>query len=181
MNDRHRETAFLRQCLVYDETGERHRLEERITQLHRNETCVRRAAWLMVFLTTLAITGIAYTLVLIAEYPLDVTQLSGFYFVKAMCVLGVSSLACLLGYFVLGMSYRKELEQRRQDCRRLALAVLESRLGQRAGPVAEPAPPLPANQTDLEPAGEAIPLEKEKNNLTRNVTPQQTPTERKAS
>src|SRR5437879_8848596 len=42
MSEHQRETAFLRQCILYDDTGERHKLEESITQLQRNELCVRR-------------------------------------------------------------------------------------------------------------------------------------------
>ena len=47
MSEHQKQTAFLRQCLLYDDTGEGHKLEESITQLQRNERCVRRAVGVM--------------------------------------------------------------------------------------------------------------------------------------
>ena len=61
---------------------------------------------------------------------MNVTQLSTRFLIKALCALGASSLICLFGFLGLGVIFRKELGQRREDCRRLALKVLESRLGQ---------------------------------------------------
>jgi hypothetical protein len=130
MNDHQRQTAFLRQCLLYDDTEERHRLEERITQLQRDELSVRRAVWLMALLAAMAMTGLGYAAVFMAEYPLNVPQLTTRFAIKALCVLGATSLFCLFGFLILGVVFRKELDQRREDCRRLALEVLESRLGQ---------------------------------------------------
>jgi hypothetical protein len=130
MNDHQRQTAFLRQCLLYDDTEERHRLEERITQLQRDELSVRRAVWLMALLAAMAMTGLGYAAVFMAEYPLNVPQLTTRFAIKALCVLGATSLFCLFGFLILGVVFRKELDQRREDCRRLALEVLESRLGE---------------------------------------------------
>ena len=136
MSDHQRETAFLRQCIRYDDTEERHRLEERITQIQRDERIVRRAVWLMVVLAALAMAGLGYAAVLMAEYPLNVSQLTERFLIKALCALGGGSLICLFVFMGLGAVFRRELDQRREDCRRLALKVLESRLGQpRATPV----------------------------------------------
>jgi formate hydrogenlyase subunit 3/multisubunit Na+/H+ antiporter MnhD subunit len=129
MNDHQKETAFLRQCIRYDDTEERHRLEERITQLQRDERCVRRAVWLMALLAALAMAGLGYAAVFMAEYPLNVSQLTTRFLIKALCALGAGSLICLCVFLGLGVALRKELDQRREDCRRLALKVLESRLG----------------------------------------------------
>ena len=129
MNDHQRETAFLRQCIRYDDTEERHRLEERITQLQRDERIVRRAIWLVSLLAALAMAGLGYAAVFMVEYPLNVPQLTTRFMIKALCVLGAASLICLFGFLVLGVIFRKELDQRREDCRRLALKVLEARLG----------------------------------------------------
>ncbi len=129
MSDHQRETAFLRRCIGYDDTEERHRLEERITQIQRDERTVRRAVWLMALLAALAMAGLGYAAVFMAEYPLNVSQLTGRYLIKALCVLGGGSLICLFGFLGLGVVFRKELDQRREDCRRLALQVLESRVG----------------------------------------------------
>jgi len=41
----------------------------------------------------------------------------------------LGSLISLLAFVVLAMIYRKELDHRREECRRLVTKVLESRLG----------------------------------------------------
>jgi hypothetical protein len=129
MSDHQRETAFLRQCIRYDDTEERHRLEERITQIQRDERIVRRAVWLMALLAAMAMAGLGYAAVFMADYPLDVSQLTERILIKGLCALGGCSLVCLFVFLGLGAVFRKELDQRREDCRRLALKVLESRLG----------------------------------------------------
>ena len=129
MSEHQRETEFLRQCILYDDTGERHKLEESITQLQRNERCVRRAVLLMALLVALAMAGLCYAAVFMADYPLNPLQLAGQWIPKTLCALGVGSLICLLAFTGLGTVYRKELDQRREECRRLATKLLESRLG----------------------------------------------------
>ena len=130
MSEHQKQTDFLRQCLLYDDTEERHRLEDRITKVQRDERIVRRAVWLMALLAAVAMAGLGYAAVFMAEYPLNISQLTTRLVIKALCVLGASSLFCLFGFLILGVIFRKELDQRREDCRRLALKVLESRLGQ---------------------------------------------------
>jgi len=129
MNDHQRETAFLRRCILYDDTDERHRLEERITKLQGDERSVRRAVWLMTVLAALAMAALGYVAVFLADYPLNVSQLTARFFIKSICALGAGSVLCLFVFFYLGAALRKELDQRREDCRRLALKVLESHLG----------------------------------------------------
>jgi hypothetical protein len=46
MSKHQKQTAFPRQCLLYDDTAERHQLEERITRLQLDERWVRRAVGL---------------------------------------------------------------------------------------------------------------------------------------
>ena len=69
MSDRQRQTEFLRRCLLYDESNERHQLAERIRQVQQNERCVRRAMWLMVLLAALAFAGLAYSAVFLVDFP----------------------------------------------------------------------------------------------------------------
>jgi hypothetical protein len=129
MTEHQKQTAFLRQCLLYDDTGQRHKLEETITQLQRNERCVRRASWLMVLLTALAIAGLCYSTVFLAD---DLQRMSGFMtqlITKVFCALALGSLVCMVAFTGLGVVYRKDLDQRREECRRVAAKLLESRLG----------------------------------------------------
>ena len=139
MNDHQKETAFLRKCIRFDDTEERHRLEERIAQITRDEHIVRRAVWLMALLAALAIAGLGYAAIFIAEYPLNVSQFNTRIVVKALFALGTGSLFCLFGYLILGVVLRQEHDRRRDDCRRLALKLLEARLGQPVDPPASTA------------------------------------------
>jgi hypothetical protein len=161
MSEHQKETAFLRQCIGYDDTGERHRLEERITQLQRDERIVRRAVWLMALLAALAMAGLGYASVFMEGHPLNVSHWTTLMPVKALSVLGVGSLLCLVVFLALGVGFRKELDRRREDCRRLALKVLESRFGQArvtAPPAAAPEPSAVLNGLDA-PATAAEPVQ----------------------
>ena len=130
MSEHQKQTAFLRQCLLYDDTGERHELEESITQLQRNERCVRRAVWVMALLVALACAGLCYYAISLAEHSPDVSGFMTQYFTtKFLCALALGSLVCMVAFTGLGMVYRKELDKRREHCRRLAAKLLESRLG----------------------------------------------------
>ena len=129
MSEHQKQTAFLRQCLLYDDTAECHELEESITQLQRNERCVRRAVRLMALLIAFSMAGLCCSAVIQENDPQSmsklVTQLAG----KVFCALGLGSLICLVAFSGLGVVHRNQLDQRREDCRRLAAKLLESRLG----------------------------------------------------
>ena len=129
MSDHQKETAFLRQVLLYDDTAERHKLEEVITQLQHNERCVRRAAWLMGLLVALALAGLCYSAIFMADHPQNTSQFVTPFLSKVFCALGLGSLICLVSFAGLGAAYRKQMDQRREECRRLAAKLLESRLG----------------------------------------------------
>ncbi len=125
--------TFLRQCLLYDDTGKRHQLEESITQLQRDERCVRRAVWLMGLLTALAAAGLCYSALFLADFPQNKSHLA----IKLFGALGLASLISLLAFVAFWVVHRKELDQGREECRRLAAKLLESRLGQ---PCTKPLP-----------------------------------------
>jgi len=130
LSEHQKQTAFLRQCLLYDTTDERHELEESITQLQRNERCVRRAVWVMALMVALALAGLCYYAVALAEHSQDMSEFMTQYFTtKVLCALALGSLVCMVAFTGLRMLYRKELDKRREHCRRLAAKLLESRLG----------------------------------------------------
>ena len=129
ISEHQRQTDFLRHCLLYDDTAERHKLEARITQLQHDEICVRRAVWLMALFAALAMAGLCYAAVFVPGHPLNLSEYTGRFLIKLLCALGVGSLICLLVFLGLGMIYRKELDQRREECRQLAMKIMESRLG----------------------------------------------------
>jgi len=125
MSDHQRETAFLRQCIHYDDTAERHDLDERLTQAQRDERCVRCAVWLMALLTALAMAGLCYATVFLADFPQNKSYLT----IKVLVALGLASLISLLAFVGFWVVHRRELDQRREECRRLATKLFESRLG----------------------------------------------------
>ena len=134
MSDYQRQAAFLRQCLRYDDTAERHKLEQSITQLQGNERCVRRALWLMSLLGGAALVGLGYSAVFLGDYPQNLlgslTQLITYLF----CVLGLAAMICLPVFLGLGAFYRKELDQRLDEGRQLAAKLLAARLGEPRAP-----------------------------------------------
>jgi hypothetical protein len=125
MRDHHQQTEFLKQCLRYDESARCQKLEQEITQMQRDERCVQRAAWLMAALTALAVLGLAYPAILLANFPYSAPQS----IVKLVCALGVGSLISFLAFVGLGALYRKELDKRREEGRQMVARLLESRLG----------------------------------------------------
>ena len=129
ISEHQRETAFLRQCILYDDTGECHKLEESITQAQRDERCLRRAMGLMVLLTALSMAGLCYSAIFLTDHSQDLSLFLTPFISKVFCALGLGSLICLVSFVGLGVAYRKELDRRREECRRLAAKLLESRLG----------------------------------------------------
>ena len=148
MNEHQKHTEFLRHCLRYGESTEHQALEKQITQIQRDERCVQRAVWLMAILTALAVAGLGYPAILVENFPYNAPQ----FIVNLVCALGVASLISLLVFVVLGMAYRRKLDQRREECRQLVTKLLVSRLGT---PVATPLADVRDNSVG-EGAGETV-------------------------
>jgi formate hydrogenlyase subunit 3/multisubunit Na+/H+ antiporter MnhD subunit len=129
MSEHQKQTLFLRECLLYDDTADRHKLEEKITQIQNDERCVRRAMWLMALFAALAIAGLCYCVIFLLDYPLSMSQLFTHFTAKVFCVLGLGSLISLMAFVGVGAVHRSKLDQRREECRRLARKLMESRLG----------------------------------------------------
>src|SRR4051812_10199565 len=120
MSEHEKETAFLRQCLLYHDTVERHELDETLSQLQGDERCLRRALWLMVVLTALAATGLGYCAVFSGDYPQNASRFMTQFMTKVFSVLALSSLISLLAFVGDWFIHRRRLDRRREDCRRLA-------------------------------------------------------------
>lgn len=125
MSDHHKQTEFLKRCLGYEESARCRELKQQITQIQRDERCVRGAVWLMAILTAMAVTGLGYPAILLANFPYSAPQT----IVNLVCAVGVASLVSLVAFVILGMVYRKMLDNRREECRLLVTRLLESRLG----------------------------------------------------
>ena len=125
MRDHQQQTEFLKRCLRYDESAGREKLEQEITQMQRDERCVQRAAWFMAVLAALAAAGLAYQAILLENFPYGPPQ----FMVNVICTLGMGSLISLLAFLGLGISCRKKLDQRREECRQMITRLLAARLG----------------------------------------------------
>jgi hypothetical protein len=89
----------------------------------------------MVLFAALAMAGLCYAVVFLEDYPLNLSQFTAQSILKALCALGVGSLICLVAFLGLGAIYRKELDQRREECRRLATKLIETRLSKTNTPL----------------------------------------------
>jgi hypothetical protein len=125
MSEHQKETALLQRCLGCDDSAEHQALDRTITQLQRDERCVRRAVWLMAVLTALAVASLGYGAILIENFPQDTSHLM----ITIVSTLGLTSLICLVAFVNLRMVYRLKLDQRREEGRQLVTKLLESRLG----------------------------------------------------
>jgi hypothetical protein len=132
MSEHQRETEFLRHCISYDESPERQKLDQRLTQIERDERCVRRAVWLMSLLAALAVACLGYGSILFENFPHNTSHL----LIKIILAMGLASSICLVAFASIRMVYRLKLDQRREECRQLVTTLLASRLGQpsRLGP-----------------------------------------------
>jgi uncharacterized membrane protein len=106
-------------------------------QVQQNERCVQRAVWLMVLLAALAFAGLAYSAVFMEDFPQNMPGFMTRFVTKLFCVLGLASLICIPAFVGLEVVYRQELNKRREECRRLATKLLESRLARSMEPMPE--------------------------------------------
>jgi hypothetical protein len=134
MSEHQKETAFLRQCIAYEESATGRQLDERIAQIQRDERCLRRAAWLMALLAALALVGFGYLALLMDDFPMHMSLFAVHFMTKVIVAMGIGSLTSLLAFAGYGIRYRWELNLRREECRRMVTKLLESRLGNLRAP-----------------------------------------------
>jgi len=160
VSEHERDTAFLRQCIVYADSTERGKVEERITQVQRDERCVRRAVWVMAHLTALSAVGLGYGVLLQENFPYGKSRFAA----KLLCEFGLASLISLVAFVALLMAYRKDLNRLRGECRRLATTLLESRLGKPWNGIVKEQGPMANHNKHVESASEmvALPWESER-------------------
>jgi len=128
-NEQQKEMSFLHHLMLYDETDERHVMEEKLTRAERNERCARRAVGLMVVLTALAVVGLGYAALLLEDFPPNTSQ----FVTRIFCAFGLASLVSLLAFAGFWLVSRGKLDDQREGCRRLVTRIMESRLGKPAG------------------------------------------------
>jgi hypothetical protein len=129
MSEHERETEFLKHCLLYDQRAERHKLHERIMQVQRDERCVQRGVWWMGLLAMVTGAGLCYATLLMPEHPATVAPMTRRLVTQTFCVVGLASLICMLVFRIMVAFYRHELRELREQARRMAVDLLETRLG----------------------------------------------------
>ena len=111
--------------IVYDDTEEHHELENRIAQVQRDERCVQRVTSVTAFSTLVAMAGLAYVAILGEDFSYTQSQIV----VTVFCILGLTSLICLVSFAALLAVYRRRLNRMRRECRRLVTSLLEPHPG----------------------------------------------------
>jgi len=79
--------------------------------------------WLMALLMAMVLAGLGYAAVLLDGFLQNLPP----FLVRLVVALGLASLLSLLAFGGLRVVYRHKLNGRREKCRRLAVALLESR------------------------------------------------------
>lgn len=130
MSEHQKETAFLQRCLGCADSVEHQALDQRITQLQRDERCVRRAVWLMAVMMVLAVAGLGYAAIMIEDFPQDTSHPM----IKIAGTLGLTSIICLVAFAGLRVVYHFRLNQRREEGRQLVTRLLESHLSRPGTP-----------------------------------------------
>ncbi len=125
MNEHQTETAFLRHVILYDDSDARRKLEKSMAQVRRDTLGVQRVAAVMALFPLLAMAGIAYGVLLQENFPYNTSELV----LRLLCVLGLASLICLVGFAGLWTYYLTKLHRLRMEARQLVIRLLESRLG----------------------------------------------------
>jgi hypothetical protein len=124
MTEHEKETAFLRHLIQMDETNQCRKLDDAITKLQRDQRCVQRAVSLLSLFALFALVFFSYGTALVENFPSGtissvarvITELG------LACVIAIASLAGLQ------MIYRKRMNRLREECRRLIMKILQSRL-----------------------------------------------------
>jgi len=125
MSEHETEMAFLRHIILYDDSDERRKLERSIAQVQQDVRCVHRVVSVTAPFPLLAIAGIAYGAILQNNFPFNGAELV----FTVLCVVGLASLICLVGFAGLLTVYFQKLHRLRKEARQLAVRLLESRLG----------------------------------------------------
>ena len=120
--------SFLRRLMLDDSTDERRELEEKIIRSERRECCAHRAMWWMGILTAVALASLGYSGIVLDDFPPQLSSAT----IRIFSALGLAAMVSLLAFFAFWIFCRHELNEQREQCRRLVTRIVESRLGKAA-------------------------------------------------
>src|SRR5687767_8715533 len=110
---------------VIDAAPEDQTLEEKLSQTRRDVQCVRRAVWLMGFLTAFAVAGLGHATLFLPFFPQTLSQYFMQTQIQVFCTLGLASLGCVIAFKGLELFYRLELGRCEEDYRQIAEGIID--------------------------------------------------------
>jgi hypothetical protein len=123
MGEHHQHTEFLKHCLRYDDSPERHAMMEKLTHIQRQLRIVQRASWLMGLLAVLAVIPLIYPAILVQNFSYNMQR----FIMNFVLALFMGLLISLVAFVGLGMILRKKLHRQREECRQLLMRLLAAR------------------------------------------------------
>ena len=115
MSEHHRHTEFLKHCLSYDDSSDRHQMMDKLSRLQRDLHIVHRASWLVGVLIVLALVALVYPVILIQNFPYNLQR----FVMDMIFALLIGLVISLVAFIALRMFYRRKLHHQREECRRL--------------------------------------------------------------
>jgi len=91
----------------------------------------------MVLVGALGLAGLTYLAIFEEDFPQDMPGFIARFIPRLFCVMGLSALICVPVFLGLQVIYRIDLTRGREECRRRATKLLESRLAKPSGPTQE--------------------------------------------
>ena len=137
MNERHKHTEFLKHCLGYDDSSDRHGLHEKLSRIQHEMRVVKRAILLLALVFALAMAGLIGLAIFLQGSPTSGEQL----IVKLLYALTAGSLFSIAAFMGLWMLYRRKLHWWREESRQFLRRLLAARLGDAGQQPAAPAQP----------------------------------------
>ena len=124
MSEHHKHTEFLKHCLRYDDSPERHEMMEKLGRLQRDVRIIYRACWVMGILLLLSLAAFGYATILMHDFSYQVQQSVMNIIVAFLVGLSIS----LLVFIVLGIIFHRKLHRQREACRQLLMRLFATRL-----------------------------------------------------
>jgi hypothetical protein len=123
MGEHHEHTEFLKHCLRYDDSPERHAMMEKLTRLQRELRIVKRASLLLGGLIAVAGASLAFPAILDQNFPYNVPR----FIMNIALALFAGLSICLLAFIMLGIVFYAKLHRQREACRQLLVCLFAAR------------------------------------------------------
>jgi uncharacterized ion transporter superfamily protein YfcC len=124
MSEHHQHTEFLKHCLRYDDSSERHQMMEKLVRLQHELRIFRRACWLMLLLFILSVAGFVWSSPVLQHF----SQAAQMTIVNLLAALGLGSVVSLLTFVLIEQRLRKKLARQREECHQFLKRILAARL-----------------------------------------------------